>query len=219
MTRIANYVLSLPMAIFVIFSWVSCNNDRGRLKNTTKANKITSDLSSTKNKLLLVKGDSLKVAINGGFVTVAKNSVVDNDSVYTGIYRINNNSINQIFSTQKDDIVYFTTYASVGMGYRGYLYAFDVKRKKFLTNYSTKENYIFSSGGIFFLDKDYILSVCYPNHEDVDQPFTTDVEVYRVKQDKFHYIKYVAANGDMIFDDTLIIKLYNQVIKYGGGKL
>jgi hypothetical protein len=213
MNRVNYCVLYQFIAITIAFCSASCNDEKGQAKKAQPNHKTLYNPDSIKNCFIIVKGDSLRVRVDNHFITVPKKSVVYYDSVYNGIYKINNKVIKQVFSTQINNIVYFTTYCSVGMGYRGYLYAFDLKEKRLLKSDSTKANYVFSSGGIFFLTKERVFSVSKPNHEKAEQPFITVVEIHTIKGGKFHYIKYVVAKGEMTYDDASIVKLYSIVTK------
>jgi hypothetical protein len=127
------------------------------LKKSLNLSKTLTRTPAIKNNLLLINGDSLQVSIDGRFIMVAKKLVTGYDNVYNGIYQIHSDSITRKFSTEINGISYFTAYENVGMGYRGFLYAFDLERKKLLTSDSTKDDYVFSSGGMFFLNNRHLL--------------------------------------------------------------
>lgn len=169
MIRLINCFLFGPSIIFCL---ASCHGHPAKTKKIDSTVKIAARPNHQKNKLLTVMGDSLRIAVNDSFIMVPKKLVVNYDSVYAGIYFINKNDIKPTFSTRLNDFIYFTTYDNVGLGYRGYLYAFDLKTKLLINSESHNESYIQSSGGIFFLDKKYIFSVAKPNHKNADAPLT-----------------------------------------------
>jgi hypothetical protein len=207
-------IAKISIAFIVVVVSASCNTHPNNVKKDLAVSKTLARATFIKNKLLLVNGDSLRVSIAGRFVTVSKKQVNNYDSVYSGIYQIDNDSIHSMFSTQINDILYFTTFENVGMGYRGFLYAFDLKKREFVKSNSTQHDYVFSSGGIFFLNKQYIFDVCKPGHQNPEDPFKTAVEIYRIRRNKFHYLTYITSNGEMIHDDTSIAKLYHKAINY-----
>jgi len=211
----ARVVKLFPFLIVAIAVSASCNNHSALEKNARAPVKATPhSVSAPTNKFLSVYGDSLRVAVNDGFIVIPKGQIANPDSAYLGIYNIEAGAVNQTFSKLVDNKLFFTLQDNVGTGYRGYLYAFDLKQKKFITGSPARNNYVYSTGGIFFLDRNHIFSVGKPNHVTPEDPFTTATGIYKIVNDRFRYLRYIDVNGEMTDDDTSIVKLYHIVTKH-----
>lgn len=103
--------------------------------------------------MLYVRNDSLYIVTDKHIYRFANDSTINYKNPFQAIYQINNSSIVKSYNLLLNNLVYFATCEDLGTGYRGYLYVLDIKKHKLIYDRSFKHNYLYSSVGIFIIDR------------------------------------------------------------------
>lgn len=165
------------------------------------------------NNKLFVEGDSLVIIVNKQQVKIFRDSGINYQNPYEGIYIIDKDTIVRRFSVLKGSFLYFTIYEDLGMGYRAYLFVYDMNKKVLIKNPSRKVNNIFSSTAVFFIEDTRVISVNRPTWNDKLGTWNTKAGIYRITGDKFVFEKEVEEPGEKLMDDvSTVIDFHHKVL-------
>ena len=117
-----------------------------------------------------------------------------------------------------NNLIFFTTYYDVGMGYRGFLFVFDINKKRLVRDGDFKKNYLFSAQGVFFIDTvtNKIFTINKPDwyrHPKIG--FTTSASMYAIRDDHFKYLKAIYEIGEL-YEDSSLTKFYQRSLSNNG---
>ena len=209
MNNIIDKKFWLSLLIYFLLT-VACNSNNSKRDHKSIADSSKSGNTLLEDKPLIVKGDSIQIHISNKVITFPKTAIDNLNNCYKGIYSVKNSSLTKTYCLQIDDLICFTTYSDVGTGFRGKLYIFNTKLNKFLLNVENKNTYIFSSAGIFFIDKNYVSSFDKSYYSQSKNSLITTVEIYKIFDDNFKYNKFVYEKGDFTYENSSIMHFYNK---------
>jgi len=203
---------------------VSCSNSHDSSKSialvvkpvkNSKKLKIHDPLAAPKN--LYLKNDSAFIIIDKTTYCIPKAESIDFKNSFPAIYEINKDSIKKSDGLDLHRFIYFTTYDDVGMGYRGYLYVFDTRKKILIKDRQFKHNYLYSSAAIFVIDRrtNKIFSIDKPGWYDKKNTAIVSASMYSIAGNKFKFFKNIYDScGDA--EDTSIIRFYRRSLMNNG---
>ena len=180
----------------------------GRAVNSKLRKDINSDssmrISSVENNKYLIF-DTLKFLI-------PKNLNIDSSNVYSGIYEVKGGSFKRYKSIIFNNHAFLSTSEDLGKGIRGYLYVFDIRNKSLVKDSTFKRNSLYSSAGIFMIDRntDRIFSVDNPEWYDAKQQNIIPASISYIKGGYFEYLKNVYKVGNEVPTDTSLVTFFKQ---------
>lgn len=145
---------------------------------------------------------------------IPKNLNINSSNVYSGIYEIKGNSFRRHKSIIFNDHAFLTTSEDLGKGIRGYLYVFDNRTKSLVKDSTFKRNSLYSSAGIFIIDRNTnrIFSVDKPEWYDAKQENIIPASISVVKGGYFVNLKNVYKVGGEVPTDTSLVSFYNKAM-------
>lgn len=143
---------------------------------------------------------------------IPKNININSSNVYSGIYEIKGNSFKRHKSLILNNHAFLTTSEDLGRGIRGYLYVFDIRNKSLIKDSTFKRNSLYSSAGIFIIDRNThrIFSVDKPEWYDAKQENIIPASISYIKGNYFENLKNVYKVGDEVPTDTSLISFFNK---------
>lgn len=193
-------MLAFRISWIILIALCSCSNNQKHTYSSVQASltKKTAKKEMTSNDNILLSGDSLQVNIDGKKMSVfATGNIIGKP--YQGIYEVGQNgAILKKAVMRFDNHIIFTTFIDLGMGYKAYLYAFKPSNKKLLIHTEFKEPFIYSSAGIFLIDRKYckIFSIGKPQWYGDKKALITPVSIFSLKQKEFSFLKNIYEIGD-----------------------
>jgi hypothetical protein len=158
------------------------------------------------NKILYLKNDSICVVINKKIYQITNDKEIVCDSFFAAIYIDSNDSIRKSKVLMLKNLLFFTTYVDLGMGYRSFLFVYDIDKQRLIRDYEFKRNYLYSAVGVFFIDTttNNIFSINKPDwftHPKIG--FTTTASMYTITDNRFKYRKGIYEVGELDGDSAL----------------
>ena len=143
---------------------------------------------------------------------IPKDMNINSANVYNGIYEIKGNSFRRHKSLIFNNHAFLTTAEDLGKGIRTHLYVFDIRNKSLIKDPIFKRNYLYSSAGIFIIDRSThrILSVNKPEWYDAKQENIIPASISYIKGIYFENLKNVYKVGDEIPGDTSLVSFFNK---------
>ncbi|GAA4313470.1 hypothetical protein GCM10023149_09250 [Mucilaginibacter gynuensis] len=207
-------IQNVIITTLIINLFYSCQSDQ-KAKSTHHYNTPYITVNKTHSnvppvKKLYVKGDSICITVDSKTFHVAKDSTINVNNPYDGIYEVNNGNFKKHFSLIKCDLLYFNTSDDVGFGYRANLYVYNLKKKTFITDNHFHRNYLYSSAGVFFLTNSKIIVMGKSSWYEKENTGITPASIYSIKGTHFKYQKSIYTPLDSTADDTSITNFYNK---------
>lgn len=131
-------------------------------------------------------------------------------NVYNGIYEIHGNSLRRYKCVKSGQHAFLTTFENLGQGARSHLYVFDAQHKSLIRDFEFNRNYLYSSAGIFIVDRSThkIFSVDKPEWYDAKQELIIPASISYIKGDHFETLKNIYKVGNEVPGDTSLISFY-----------
>jgi len=197
----------LPICIYFLFS---CGSKPTSSRSVTSKSPVDINADSLM-KLLSVDNhkyltfDTLKFLI-------PKDVNINSGNVYSGIYEIKGNSFKRHKSLIFNRHVFLTTFEDLGMGIRSRLYVFDICNKSLIRDTAFNRYYLYSSAGIFIIDRSTqrIFSVDKPEWYDARQTSIITASISYIKGNHFENLKNVYKVGDEVTTDTSLVSFFTQ---------
>ena len=171
-----------------------------------------------KNKVLYLKNDSICIVADKKTYEIPRYTDIICDSSFAGIYEIGKDSIKKSRVLVHNNLIFFTTYYDVGMGYRCFLFVFDLNKKRLVSGGDFKRNYLFSGVGVIFVDTvtNTIFTIEKPDwYEHPKIGFTTRASMYIIRGDRFKYLKQYYEIGEL-YGDSSLTKFYQRSLANNG---
>lgn len=183
-------------------------SDSAKITAPIRPDTTNSDIDT---KYLVNKQDSTCMLIGGKNYCVLTDSILGKQPAFRGIYEVSNDTIIRNYAIIIGSHVLFTTYDDVGIGYRAYLFAFDINKKVLIKDVQFKQNYLYSSGGVFVIDRKLknIFSIGKGEFYEKKQIWFTGASMYKIKGSSYQAIKNVYVEGEKNGSDTALIDFYN----------
>ena len=146
---------------------------------------------------------------------IPKDENISLDNVYMGIIESKKNSFERHKSLIINNYAFLTTSEDLGRGIRSYLYVFDIRNKSLIRDSLFKHNYLYSSAGIFVIDRSTlkIFSVDKPDWYDAKQEEIIPASISSIKGYYFEYLKVVYKIGvDIPSDSSLVSFFYKSML-------
>ena len=198
------------LLIICVYFLSSCESKPTSSRDVTSKSPIdinadsSMKLSSVENNKYLTF-DTLKFLI-------PKDLNINSSNVYSGIYEIKGTSFKRHKSLIFNNHAFITTSKDLGRGIRGYLYVFDIRNKSLIKDSTFKRNSLYSSAGIFIIDRNTnrIFSVDKPEWYDAKQENIIPASISYIKGGYFENLKNVYKVGDEIPTDTSLVSFFNK---------
>lgn len=143
---------------------------------------------------------------------IPKDLNIESSNVYSGIYDLKEKSFKRHKSLIFNNHAFLTTSEDLGKGIRGYLYVFDIRNKALIKDSTFKRNSLYSSAGIFIIDRktNRIFSVDKPEWYDAKQQNIIPASISYIKGGYFENLKNVYMVGDEVPTDTALVSFFNK---------
>lgn len=200
--------------IWLIMSFLqSCTTKHEKDSSNTNETVGAQKKDHSLNSLLSKEGDSITIAVNGQRIKIFKDSSINYNNPYNGIYTINKDKIVRRFSMLEGSLLYFTTYEDLGTGYRAYLFVYDMSKKKLIKNSFRKVNNVYSSAAVFFVEGTKVISIDRPTWNDRLGVWKTKAGIYRIIGNSFVFEKEIEEPGEKLMDDSsTVINFHRKIV-------
>jgi hypothetical protein len=194
----------------------SCSGDRHPKTDSLSVTIPKTGNSHPSLKYLYAKDDSICIVAGKKTYCIKRDTTIFYKNSYAGIYEIVRDSIKKSYSLAVNNLIYFTTYAD-GVGYKGYLYIYNPKSKKLAREPDFNHNYLFSSWGIFIIDRNTnkIFSINPSSFDQKTMPIVA-ASMYSVSGGNFKLCKIIYDRLNNVEEDTSIMKLYRRSLADNG---
>lgn len=145
-------------------------------------------------------------------ILIPNNVNINSNNVYDGIYELRGNSFKKHKSLIFNYHAFVITSEDLGKGIRGYLYVFDTRNKSLIKDFTFKRNSLYSSAGIFIIDRNThrIFSVDKPEWYDAKQENIIPASISYIKGNYFENLRNVYKVGGEAPTDTELISFFNK---------
>jgi hypothetical protein len=151
---------------------------------------------------------------------IPDNTDINAVNIYTGIYELKNDSLVRHKFLVTKRTLFLCTFDDVGMGYRARLYVYDLTHRCFIRDPSFDYNYLYSSAGIFVIDRQRIFVPGKSERYDAKKEGIIPASLYAIKGRYFRFVKNVYEKGDRSPNDTTgLLSFVNASISEGRNKV
>jgi len=124
------------------------------------------------------------------------------ENIYAGIYELKKGYLIRHKFLVAKNTLFLCTFDDVGMGYRAYLYVYDLTHRCFIRDPSFDQNYLYSSAGIFVIDRHTIFVPGKSEWYDAKSEGIIPASLYAIRGRYFRFVKNVYEKGDRSPNDT-----------------